>query len=167
MPTALARRTATEAIERSPPDCERAFLKLPCREPVDISVRPSLLRVSTDSKQVAEILRRNGRNSYTSVHTHPLVAMTPLKFICLPSATDVCSLLCQPDERAMVIAARSRSSGVVAAYSFIRKTKRTPKFAKEDRAALSFQVFSISFMELDILRALKEFHLQYRVLRIW
>ncbi len=164
------RRTVAEEITRSPIGEERVYLKIPLRQLVDISLNPTCFSVDSDIKQIKVMLRRLGRETCVSVHTHPLInAGEDPETCCRPSAQDIHTFLNRSEERTMIIAARELAHGIVLAYSFTRKTLKTPKIEnknEEDKLESLLNPLLSSIIDGHVRKLMAKYHLQYRTFSI-
>ncbi|MDE1865817.1 MAG: hypothetical protein KGH94_04245 [Candidatus Micrarchaeota archaeon] len=159
------RRSPTGIIEGSPKGSERAYFKVPLREPIDITLNPTMDGVYVDTGRIKDLLVASKRSTYSSIHTHPVVYLVPKPTDrCLPSGQDIFTFMCHSDEKVMIIAARGLG-GTVYAYSITRKTRETPKpesQADKERLRAWFENSGIGDSQTE--RILERYYLQYRTL---
>jgi hypothetical protein len=168
MPLKVARRTATEVIERSPLGPERVYFKSPLRGPVDITLRSTMDSVSSDIRRLEALLWACGRKTYVGIHTHPFASFVerPAER-CMPSTQDLYAFMSQSEQRTMVIAARDVNNGTVFAYSFTRKTRKTPKIESvRDLDQFELLLNPLLSFEKHVQKVIAEYHLQHRVFDI-
>ncbi|MBS3093624.1 hypothetical protein J4456_03540 [Candidatus Pacearchaeota archaeon] len=115
------------------PHLEKAFVKFPGQETTEVTLSSQDGGVSSDKELIEELKNKYG-SKYSHIHTHP----TPNKWFNapsypLPSVEDLKHFLINLDATSMVIAQQDSTSGEIAGYYVLRKTKKSKKFLEENK----------------------------------
>lgn len=126
------KRSPTEVIESTPnPKVEHAYVKFPNKELQLVSGAENSHSVEFDWKKIKKLLKKNGRGSYTEVHTHPYHekgdGVSQERYNSLFSPEDMRTFLCDDTCKTGVVAQVDPEDGKLYGYLVVRKTKQTPK----------------------------------------
>lgn len=128
----MARKSSPRKVIESDPNrhVEQLYVKFPLKDPAYVGKNPGSHNTETDFPKVRKFWRRNGRQRYSSLHTHPYLVgdkSADEKITALPSAEDLANFFMDDKEKATIIAQRSMDSGEIRGYLVLRKTKETPE----------------------------------------
>lgn len=166
------RKTPTEIIERVyNPSLESAYIKLPRKNPHNVSSNREPNSVMSDYKKIGKLLKKGGKY-FSHIHTHPYFLKSNTPDV-LPSLNDLDNFLIhRKHEKTMIIAQQNSETGKVEGYFVMRKTKKTPKGISKDKIEefeekycqrlVDSQKHDSPYPYTAINQIAKKFNLQYR-----
>jgi hypothetical protein len=106
---------------------EKGYVKSPRKPPIDVSFISEEESVVVDKENIFDLLKNEGRKSYTFIHTHPVeegeIGSKPLAY---PCNMDLFNFLKDGRQKTMIIAQQNSERGNIEGYLILRKTQRTP-----------------------------------------